>query len=196
MSFLGVTFPEQKATPSDDAIIRQALLNDGILTGCGLDYAGFTLTMASGLLLLKGREIRHTASESWAISGASSGYARLSMTIDLSKTSTVDAFDQVAVVIDYASTADGFPVLERSEINVSGVKYQAEICVVSLSSGGITGIVRQLAGVSLCAGADFLKNLLAAGYMQLSSHQIKAAVPSVGELPEGAFFVVPIMKVE
>ena len=46
--------------------------------------------------------------------------------------------------IDYASTPDGFPAPEQSEINISGVKYQAEICVVSLSTGGITGVVRRM----------------------------------------------------
>lgn len=184
MNFLGVTFPEQKATPSDDAIIRQAVLNDGILAGCGLDFAGFTLTMASGLLLIKGREIRHTVSESWAVSGATSGYARLSLMIDLSKTSTIDIFEQVDIAIDYASTADGFPALEQTEINVFGVKYQAEICVVSLSSGGITGIVRQLPAVSLRATPDLLTALFAAGYTRLSANQIVSELPDAANLPD------------
>lgn len=191
MSFLGVTFPEQKATPSDDAILRQAVLSDGILAGCGLDFAGFTLTMASGLLLLRGREIRHPASESWAVSAAASGYARLILTVDLSKTSTVETFEQVSASIDYASTTDGFPALEQSEINVSGIKYQAEICVMELSTGGITGIIRQMPAVSLRAGSDFLANLLSAGYMQLSGYQLVASVEAIpADAPEGAVFFV------
>ena len=35
-NFTGVTFPNQKVTPAYDAVIRRALLDDGILTGCAL----------------------------------------------------------------------------------------------------------------------------------------------------------------
>lgn len=148
MSFLGVTFSNRRVTPSDDAMLMQAILKDGILYGCSMDYAGFTLTMAAGSLLIGGREIQHNTADSWAI-GATSGFARLIITIDLSKTSTADTFNQVVTAIEYASTADGFPALEQEDINVSGTKYQIEACVVSLGTGGITAIVRKLSAVKL-----------------------------------------------
>lgn len=198
MSLLGITFPNQKVTPSDDALLRQAALEDGILCGCSLQYAGFTLSMAAGHLLLCGREIQNTALASWAVDGSTSGYARLVLTIDQSKTSTAEVFEQIEAAIEYASTPDGFSALEQSEINVSGVRYQAEICVVSLSSGGITGIVRQLPGVTLRADPEFLARLLSAGYMQLSGYQIIEALPdaeAVAAMPEGALLVMPIVQV-
>lgn len=195
MSFVGITFPNQKVTPSADALLMQNILSDGILQGCKLSTTGFTLTMEAGGMILCGRNIQHTAAESWAVNGASSGFARLVITIDLSKSATVDAFDQIEASIEYASTANGFPAMEKSEINVSGVKYQAEFCVVSLSSGGITGIVRQLPGATLCAESDLLTKLLSAGYMQLSGYQIVDALPDPAGLPEGTFMLVPIQKV-
>lgn len=142
--FTGVTFANQKIAPSDDAIVRRAILPDGILTGCALTYSGSTLTMAAGHLMACGRQIRHPAAQNWAVVDATSGYARLVMTIDLTRTATKEVFDQVTHAVEYASSEDGFVELEQSDINVSGTRYQVAICVVSLGTGGITGIVSQL----------------------------------------------------
>ena len=35
MNFPGGTFAHQKITPSEDAAFRRAVLDDGILNGCG-----------------------------------------------------------------------------------------------------------------------------------------------------------------
>ncbi len=195
MSFAGITFPNQKVGPAADGRLMQAILADGILNGCSLDYAGFTLTMSAGNLLVGGRQISHPSSESWAVSSGSK-FARLVLTIDLSKTSTVDTFDLVEAFIDYAATADGFAALEQSQINVSGTRYQAEICVVSLGSGGITGIVRQLHGACLRPSAEFLKNLLGVGHMQLSGYQLFDEAPDPATLPEGALVLIPMAALE
>ena len=144
MSFTGVTFANQKVSPSDDAIIRRAILPDGILTGCGISYSGSTLTMASGQLMVCGRQIRHPSAQNWAVVDATSGFARLVLTVDLTRTASKETFDQVTTSIEYASAEDGFVELEQSDINVSGTRYQVAVCVVSLGAGGITGIVSQL----------------------------------------------------
>ena len=143
-NFAGVTFTKQAISPSDDAIVRRALLSDGILTGCAFTYSGSTLTMASGHLMICGRQIKHPASQNWAVVDATSGFARLVLTIDMTRTATKDAFDQVIDSIEYASAVDGFVNLEQSDINGSGTRYQVAACVVSLGAGGITGIVSQL----------------------------------------------------
>ena len=139
--FKGVSFPWQKVTPSDDAAVRRALLSDGILFGCELSYSGVTLTMQPGQAIACGRQFRHTAEESWAITGASSGYARLLLNIDLTKTSTESAFDQIHPTIEYASAVDGLADLQQDNLNEAGTYYQIPVCVVSLGAGGITGIV-------------------------------------------------------
>lgn len=144
LNFTGITFPKQRVAPSDDAIIRRAILPDGILTGCDISYSGSTLTMAAGQLMICGRQVRHPSSQNWAVVDATSGYARLLLTIDTTRTSTKDVFDQVLDTIEYASSEDGFPDLETADINVSGTRYQVAACVVSLGAGGITGIKSQL----------------------------------------------------
>lgn len=143
-NFSGVTFPFQKVTPSDDAIVRRAVITDGILSGCKLTYAGTGLTMEAGNLLICGRQIRHGVTETWDFGGATSGYARLVLTIDATKTSTLDAFDMVDASVEYATAEDGFYSLIQEDINASGTKYQATVCIVSLTDGGISAIVQQL----------------------------------------------------
>ena len=143
-NFAGVTFTKQAVSPSDDAIVRRALLSDGILTGCAFTYSGSTLTMAAGHLMICGRQIKHPASQNWAVVDATSGFARLVLTIDMTRTATKDTFDQVVDSIEYASAVDGFVNLEQADINGSGTRYQVAACVVSLGAGGITGIVSQL----------------------------------------------------
>lgn len=193
MSFVGVTFAGQKVTPSADALLMQRILSDGITYGCSLDYAGFTVTMSPGWLVVCGRNIEHPASENWAVIGATSGYARGVLTIDLSKSASVDSFDQISFDIDYASTPDGFAPLEKAEINASGTKYQAEVFVASLSSGGVTGIVRSLPLATPFASADVLAAMLADGYLRLGPKQIVNRVEDIpADAPEGAVFFVPV----
>ena len=143
-NFTGVTFANQAVSPSDDAAVYRALLPDGILTGCALTYSGYTLTMGSGLLIACGRVFRHPLTENWAAADANSGFARLVIDIDLTKTSTETAFSQIDAFVEYASAEDGFAELVQTDINISGTRYQIEACKVSLGSGGITGIVSQM----------------------------------------------------
>ena len=143
-NFTGVTFPNQKVTPANDAVIRRAIFDDGILTGCDLSYSGSTLTMTAGQLMICGRQIIHPSSQNWAVTEATSGYARLVLTIDVTRTSTKDTFDQVVDEVQYATAANGFTDLTQDDINAAGTRYQVAVCVVSLGPGGITGIVSKL----------------------------------------------------
>lgn len=159
-NFTGVTFAQQKVLPSDDAIIRRAILPDGILYGCELSYSGSTLTMGPGQLLICGRQIRHPSAQNWAVVDATSGFARLVLTLDLTRTSSKETFDQVVDAIEYASAEDGFPELEQSDINTTGSRYQVVACVVSLGVGGITGIVSQLQQSRVEGGAGLNFNVV------------------------------------
>lgn len=147
-NFTGATFANQKVLPSYDGAIRQALLTDGILSGCTLSYSGSTLTMTSGQLMICGRQVIHPAAQNWAITEATSGYARLVLTVDLSRTSTKENFDQVVDAIEYATSVNGFAALTQSDINAAGATYQIVVCVVALGSGGITQIVSRLGEAS------------------------------------------------
>lgn len=67
-----------------------------------------------------------------------------------------------------------------------GAITQEQLPVVPVSKGG-TGAQN---------GSEGLKNLLAAGYMQLSPYQIVEELPNPAGLPNGAWFVKLIQKVE
>lgn len=144
VNFSGVTFANQRVTPSDDATLRRAIFSDGILSGCEFSYSGSTLTMSAGQLLICGRQIRHPTVQNWPVVDASTGYARLVLTVDLSRTSTKEAFDQVVDSIEYAASLDGFTEIVQTDINNEGSVYQIVACIVQLGTGGIQGIVSQL----------------------------------------------------
>lgn len=151
-NFTGVTFAQQKVLPSDDAIIRRSILSDGILYGCERSYSGSTLTMGAGQLLICGRQIRHPSAQNWAVADATSGFARLVLTVDLTRTASKEVFEQVVDSIEYATSQDGFPELNQSDVNTTGSVYQVAACVVSLGTGGITGIVSQLGPCEISGG--------------------------------------------
>lgn len=140
--FPGGAFAYQKITPSEDAAVRRAALDDGVLTGCAFSYSGTTLTMGAGLLFICGRVVRHPSVQHWPVVGAASGFARLVLTVDLSRTATKEDFDQVVDSIEYASSVDGFNPLVQENINAGGLRYQIAACIVSLGTAGITGIVQ------------------------------------------------------
>ena len=165
-NFTGVTFAQQKVLPSDDAIIRRASLSDGILYGCEVSYSGSTLTMGAGQLLVCGRQIRHPAAQNWAVVDATSGFARLVLTVDLTKTSSKDTFEQVVDSIEYAASQNGFLELVQENVNVSGTRYQVVACVVSLGTGGITGIVDQIGAVEASGGGGGLNFSVVGGLTQ------------------------------
>lgn len=163
--FTGITFPQQKVTPSYDAVIRKAILGDGVLTGCEMSYSGYTLTMGAGLMIACGRQFLHTSVQNWAVTGATSGYARLLLTIDTTRASTKEIFDQILDSIEYASSVDGFPELQQTDINQSGTTYQLPICIVSLGAGGITGIVSSAPNVGVSTVLEMTATIPASGWI-------------------------------
>lgn len=144
MSLTGITFANQKITPSDDGRLYGAMLADGILTGCGITFAAATLSVAAGSLLIGTRELR-TSGETLSVTGATSGYARVIIDIDLTRAATKTSFEQAQFQIQYAASPDAFAALEQQDINTAGTHYQAAFCVLSLGTAGITGVVSSLA---------------------------------------------------
>lgn len=144
MSLTGITFANQKITPSDDGRLYGAMLADGILTGCGITFAAATLSVAAGSLLIGTRELR-TSGETLSVTGATSGYARVIIDIDLTRAATKTSFEQAQFQIQYAASLDAFASLEQQDINTAGTHYQALFCVLSLGTAGITGVVSSLA---------------------------------------------------
>lgn len=163
MSFQGINFSSQHIVPSDDGRLYEAIFEDGALHGCELSYVGAALTIGAGYLMIGGREIEITADEVFNINEATSGYAQLVLTIDLTQTATIGAFNQVSIDVRYASTEAGFASLIQDDINGAGTKYQQQLALVSLGTGGITGIVAGMPSASL-KGAGRVFSIIAVTY--------------------------------
>mgnify|MGYP002769330727 CR=1 FL=1 len=151
MSLTGVTFANQKITPSDDGRLYGSLLTDGILTGCAVTFAAATLSIAAGSMLIGTRELR-TSGETLSITGATSGYARVIVDIDLTRAATKTSFEQAQLQIQYAASQSAFPALVQQDINAAGTHYQAVFCIVSLGTAGITAIVSTLETALIAPG--------------------------------------------
>ena len=160
MSLTGVTFSNQKVTPSDDGRLYSSMLSDGILTGCGITFTAATLSIAAGSLLVGGRELR-TSGETLSVTGATSGFARVLIDIDLTKAATKDSFEQAQWLIQYAASTDAFAALETQDINSAGTHFQAVFCVLSLGSAGIASVLSSMgsASASLSDGSVSLAKL-------------------------------------
>lgn len=163
MSFQGINFSSQHIVPSDDGRLYEAIFEDGALHGCELSYVGAALTIGAGYLMIGGREIEITDDEVFNINEATSGYAQLVLTIDLTQTATIGAFNQVSIDVRYASTEAGFASLIQDDINGAGTKYQQQLALVSLGTGGITGIVAGMPSASL-KGAGRVFSIISVTY--------------------------------
>ena len=119
-----VTFEGQHIAPSDDGAAWASGLTDGILSGCALAKNGASMTIAAGKIVAAGRVARVDNARTFTL--ATSGYDRLVLTIDLSKTVAV----QVALDIQHSSSQT-FPALTQDDINNGGTKYQTEIALIT-----------------------------------------------------------------
>jgi hypothetical protein len=137
----GVTFANRKVAPGDDAAVYASALSDGIATGCEMSRVGSTLHIGSGKVVACGRVARIPAAQDIPVTGASSGYARLVLTVDLSRSSTETVFEQVALDVQYAQTIGAFPALTQEDINNGGTTYQFVLCMMELSNAGIASIL-------------------------------------------------------
>lgn len=166
MAFQGVNFAAQRLVPSDDGRLYAAIFEDGALHGCALTYTGSTLTMAAGHLIAGGRQIEVDAAMSFPVTGAVSGFAQLVLVVDLTQTATTAVFNQVRAEVRYASSSEGFPTLQQQDINGSGSLYEAQLAIVSLGTGGITGIVQDLPQAKLKGGGAGLNFSVVGGTTQ------------------------------
>ena len=136
----GVNFDNQIVTAKDHGRLYQSFITDGIMNGCNLSYSGTALTIAPGHFIVAGRQMKLTAPISVTVDGATTGYARVILEIDLSRVSTADTFEQAFFKVEYASAAEAFSELTKEEINSYGTTYQFVACVLTMGSAGISSI--------------------------------------------------------
>lgn len=141
----GITFKEQTVYPEDDGRLYASIFNDGILSGCAFNSTGYTLTMTPGLIIACGRLVSNPTAQNFAITGASEGYARLSLIIDLSKPASYTNFEQLGVHIDYSLSLSGFSEPLQLDINSGTAQlYELPLAVCTLSINGIKEITYSL----------------------------------------------------
>lgn len=138
--FSGGFFTGRPLSAKDLGAFARAAVPDGVLSGCEMSYSGNVLTVASGVMIACGRVFILPSAKRLTLSGATNGYARVLVEIDLSGTSTETEFDQVNFTVNYASSLTNFADLVQEDINVGGTVYQMEACVATLSGGSIATI--------------------------------------------------------
>lgn len=139
-NILGSFFDKQVVPSRAWGAFGASTLGDGIVTGCELSYSGTVLSIGRGHIIAGGRMMEIASEISVSLSGATSGYARVVIQIDLTKTATKTTFEQVDVLTEYSATLAGFGTLTQQNINLDGTLYQMPFCVCALDSSGITGI--------------------------------------------------------
>ena len=136
----GVNFDNQTVTAKDHGHLFQCVIVDGIMSGCELSFSGTSLVITPGYLLIAGREMKLTANTTVIVSGATTGYARVLITIDLTKAATAEVFEQADFQIQYATTATGFSALNQEDVNGTGTVYQFALCTLAMGTSGIASI--------------------------------------------------------
>ena len=166
----GVTFKDMFVRPPDDAAIFARVLSDGIVDGCAMSAAGSTLHLTAGRLIACGREGGIASALDIPIAGASSGYARLVLSVDMSASASASDFKQVRLDVEYSATLGGFEDLTQDDINNGGTLYQMVLCVMSLGAAGITGIL-STCGTAHGKGAGTAVTLAAANWNTVTKLQ-------------------------
>ena len=126
-----VTFEGKHIAPSDEGAAFAASVTDGISSGCTLTRSGSSLSIAVGKIIAAGRTARVDETKTFTLSG--SGYDRLVLTIDMSKS----VAQRVALDIENSGTLAGFSALTQNDINNGGTKYQFIICIIDVAGTGI-----------------------------------------------------------
>ena len=90
------------------------------MSGCELSFSGTSLVISPGYLLIGGREMKLTSNTTVVVNGATTGFARVLVTIDLTKAATADTFEQADFQIQYlphlGNRRKGIPVLIQNPL--------------------------------------------------------------------------------
>lgn len=139
MSIRMVTYPGEVRTALNDAVVYNASVSTGALSGCDCSLSGNEITIANGFLLIQGRLIEIN-SEKITIPFAASGTlkGRVYVRADIQNTS---APAQLLYV-----TGSTLPALEQSEdINIAGGVYELELCMFTVGTVEITDLKKTVA---------------------------------------------------
>lgn len=152
--FKGCTFDNQNVTSQNDGgLYQQIFSTDGVLWGCIIGATPNSITVHPGLMVISGRIIRVDGATSIEFTQPiSNGYGQVVIQIDLSQTATTTTFEQLSTIVNY-STTTLFPSLTQEKINQpgAGTIYQAQLAVVKISGGNITGLMEGISSAQINA---------------------------------------------
>lgn len=153
MAIQGVVFSNQKVSAADHATLFEMFVSDGVINGCATSQLRNTLTIASGMFVLKGRLIKIAGSEQITIPDSmipSSGTTTIRLTgvVDISLPSTETEFQQFYFRLDAAS-GGSYPALKQESINTgNGHVYEVEWAILTVDSQGVITNVNVTIGES------------------------------------------------
>lgn len=152
--FRGITFDKQQVTDQNDGGFYQHFVRDGIIWGCNITTTNNTVYFSPGEIVVAGRLIWIDGITAVNIDPdrVTSGYARVYLRIDLSKTATIDVFEQIEIDVEY-STTTVFPDFVQGAINTNSgdMIYECGLVRVQIANGQITGIVSRIANAAVNA---------------------------------------------
>lgn len=137
----GITFDQQNITAEDMAhymyIVSQK--KTGVSKGLTMTYSGSNIYIASGRLLICGRQVAVDGTDTVPAPTVSSGtlYCRLVYEVDLSKTNTAQSFQQGYWKI--LQSYDSYPTLTQQDLdnNPSTGVYQMPMAKFTVTTSGI-----------------------------------------------------------
>lgn len=145
MAVKGKTFEGQDVSSIDDGMLYQAVIQDGVLTGCAVTVSADTVHIARGAIIAGGRVVVIDGGETYTPGDLEqSGYMRLVYKINLAIEPEEGTWAQGTWEHDYSATTTFLP-LTQGDINGGGdAVYEVELCVVSITNGTLTDVVRSL----------------------------------------------------
>lgn len=164
----GITFDKQTLTPENHAHQTNYFYQGkmGVTKGCTItEDANGDLVVADGYFIIYGRLIQNLGNTIVDVSSVASGtlYSTLLFEVDLTKTNTVDVFNQGSFKI--ISDASDYPVLTQNNLDDGGTLYQMEFARFENTVAGIVGLTdtRTILDLSRYLTTDITKFQTATG---------------------------------
>ncbi len=137
----GITFSEQLTTSADFAHFQNTFLNraNGVTKGCEISHADGNVYVQKGYFVVAGRFVNVVGMETITSPDVLSGQlcCKVVFEIDLTKTNTVEAFNQGYFRV--LTGTEGYAAVTQEDLDAGGTLYQMPWCQYVKTAAGITG---------------------------------------------------------
>lgn len=123
----GLNFKDQLLGARGFGAFASTSLSDGILNGCEVTVSGGVATIGAGHFVVGGRLVRISSPVQVGAVGAA--FSRIVATVDLTRVSTKEEFDQVQLTIETASTLAALMTDDSNDVNLSATTHSAWLWV-------------------------------------------------------------------